>query len=90
MEVQRTGKASYIQPTPRGFDALAHMADYFTTVEINSSYYGPPPLAKALKWTRSVSHNSNFHFTAKLFHSFTRERTSATSKRNRVAFLERS
>jgi hypothetical protein len=31
----------YPQPAPRGFDPLAYIADYFSTVEINSSYYGP-------------------------------------------------
>ena len=30
----------YPKPAPRGFDPLAYIAEYFTTVEINSSYYG--------------------------------------------------
>ena len=64
----------YPTPAPRGFDALAYIADYFTTVEINSSYYGPPRPETARKWLRSVNHNSQFRFTAKLFHSFTHER----------------
>ena len=64
----------YPTPAPRGFDALAYIADYFTTVEINSSYYGPPRPETARKWLRSVDHNSQFRFTAKLFHSFTHER----------------
>ena len=40
----------YPMPAPRGFDALAYIADYFTAVEINSSYYGPPRPATAQKW----------------------------------------
>jgi len=64
----------YPTPAPRGFDALAYIADYFTMVEINSSYYGPPRPETAQKWLRSVSHNSQFRFTAKLFHSFTHKR----------------
>jgi len=64
----------YPKPAPRGFDPLAYIADYFTTVEINSSYYGPPRPATAEKWVSSVIHNSHFRFTAKLFHSFTHER----------------
>lgn len=28
----------YPNPAPRGFDPLAYIAEYFTTVEINSSY----------------------------------------------------
>ena len=75
----------YPKPAPRGFDELAYIATYFATVEINSSYYGPPQPGTARKWVASVSHNRNFRFTAKLFHSFTRERkpaarTSGSSK----------
>jgi uncharacterized protein YecE (DUF72 family) len=69
----------YPKPTPRGFDPLAYIADYFTTVEINSSYYGPPKAASALRWVNSVSNNRDFRFTAKLFHSFTHERKPAAA-----------
>jgi hypothetical protein len=31
----------YPEPPPRGFDPLGYTAEYFTTAEINSSYYGP-------------------------------------------------
>lgn len=64
----------YPKRAPRGFDELAYIATYFTTVEINSSYYGPPLPGAARKWVTSVSHNKDFRFTAKLFHSFTHER----------------
>jgi Protein of unknown function DUF72 len=64
----------YPQPAPRGFDALAYIAEYFTTVEINSSYYGPPQPKAARRWVNSVSQNRDFRFTAKLYHSFTHER----------------
>jgi uncharacterized protein YecE (DUF72 family) len=64
----------YPKPAPRGFDPLAYIADYFTAVEINSSYYGPPKPASARRWVNSVSQNRTFRFTAKLFHSFTHER----------------
>jgi uncharacterized protein YecE (DUF72 family) len=67
----------YPQPVPRGFDPLSYIAEYFTTVEINSSYYGPPQPATALRWINSVGNNRNFRFTAKLFHSFTHERKPA-------------
>lgn len=59
---------------PRGFDELAYLARYFTTIEINSSYYGPPRAMAAKQWVRSVSENTSFQFTAKLFHTFTHER----------------
>ena len=77
----------YPQPAPRGFDPLAYIAEYFTTVEINSSYYGPPQPATARKWVNSVGLNRDFRFTAKLYHSFTHERSrrrrmSETTKRD--------
>jgi uncharacterized protein YecE (DUF72 family) len=56
----------YPQPAPRGFDPLAYIAEYFTTVEINSSYYGPPQPATARRWVNSVSHNRDFRFTAQV------------------------
>jgi uncharacterized protein YecE (DUF72 family) len=65
---------AYPRPAPRGFDALAYIAEYFSAVEINSSYYGSPLPETTRKWVSSVSHNRDFRFTAKLFHSFTHER----------------
>jgi uncharacterized protein YecE (DUF72 family) len=67
----------YPKPKPRGFDELAYLAQYFTAVEINSSYYGPPKAAAAKRWAESVSRNGLLRFTAKLFHSFTHERKPA-------------
>ena len=64
----------YPKPKPRGFDELAYLAQYFTAVEINSSYYGAPKPASAKRWVQSVSGNPVLQFTAKLFHSFTHER----------------
>jgi uncharacterized protein YecE (DUF72 family) len=67
----------YPNPAPRGFDHLAYIATYFTTVAINASFYGPPQPATARKWVGNVAHNKDFRFTAKLFHSFTHERKPA-------------
>ncbi len=69
----------YPKPKPRGFDELAYLARYFTTVQINSSYYGPPKPAAAKKWAESVAGNRAFQFTAKLYHSFTHKRRSAVN-----------
>src|SRR5215467_11872597 len=74
MEIQGLGRRGLPQPAPRGFDPLSYIAEYFTTVEINSSYYGPPQPGTARKWVNSVSRNRDFRFTAKLYHSFTHER----------------
>jgi len=67
----------YPNPRPRGFNDLAYIAEYFNTVEINTSYYGPPKPSSAKKWLDSVAANSAFRFTAKLFHAFTHERKPA-------------
>jgi uncharacterized protein YecE (DUF72 family) len=69
----------YPKPRPRGFNELAYLAQYFTAVEINSSYYGPPKAAAAKRWVESVSANRLLQFTAKLFHSFTHERKPASN-----------
>jgi uncharacterized protein YecE (DUF72 family) len=68
----------YPKPAPRGFDPLRCIATYFTTVEINTSYYGPPKPETARKWIDSVRDNRDFRFTAKLYHAFTHERKPAS------------
>lgn len=67
----------YPKPKPRGFDPLVYLARYFNTIEINSSFYGPPRPATTKKWAASVQANDDFRFTAKLFQSFTHQRNAA-------------
>lgn len=67
----------YPSPAPRGFDPLRYVAGYFDTVEINSSFYGPPRAASAAAWARRVEANPRFRFTAKLHQRFTHQRASA-------------
>jgi uncharacterized protein YecE (DUF72 family) len=67
----------YPKERPRGFDELSYIARYFDTVEINTSFYGPPRPSTAKKWAETVGHNDTFRFTAKLFRSFTHERKPA-------------
>jgi uncharacterized protein YecE (DUF72 family) len=71
---------AYPEPKPKGFDPLAHLARYFDTIEINSSYYGPPAAATAEKWVGRVSGNERFQFTAKLWKRFTHERQTAFTR----------
>lgn len=59
------------------FDPLAYVARYFDTVEVNSSFYGPPTPETARRWVERVAENPAFRFTAKLWRRFTHERTSA-------------
>jgi uncharacterized protein YecE (DUF72 family) len=49
----------------KSFDPLALLAEYFDTIEINSSFYSPPRPAAAASWSRRVQHNRRFKFTAK-------------------------
>ena len=67
----------YPRPKPRGFDQLRYIAEFFDTVEINSSYYGPPVARTASSWVARVGEYKNFRFTAKLWKRFTHERDKA-------------
>ncbi len=62
---------------PRGFHEAEYLAQFFDTIEINTSFYHPlrPEMAKA--WVRRVEHNKNFRFTAKLLKLFTHERNAS-------------
>lgn len=64
----------YPKKKPPGFREPEYLARYFDTIEINTSFYAPlrPELARA--WVRSVDHNKNFRFTAKLWQRFTHDR----------------
>jgi uncharacterized protein YecE (DUF72 family) len=68
----------YPERKPKGFDELAYLAKYFDTVEINTSYYGPPRDTTAKKWLASVADNVRFRFTGKLFRGFTHDKNAST------------
>ena len=40
----------YPKPKPRGFNELEYLAQYFSVVEINSSYYAIPAARNAVRW----------------------------------------
>ena len=61
------------------FDPLAYLAQFFDTIEINSSFYRPPTAQTAKSWAKRVAENSDFTFTAKLHRVFTHERGKATA-----------
>lgn len=58
----------------KSFDALAFLADYFDTIEINSSFYAPPSPRAAAAWARRVKNNPRFRFTAKAWQRLSHER----------------
>jgi uncharacterized protein YecE (DUF72 family) len=58
----------------RSLDGLAFLADYFDTIEINSSFYRPPRAEDATAWMRRVQNNPRFKFTAKAWQLLSHER----------------
>jgi uncharacterized protein YecE (DUF72 family) len=80
----------YPSGKPKRFDALAYLARYFHTIEINSTFYGPATPKSAEAWVRRVEANPRFRFTAKLWRRFTHERETAFTaeevKRARAGF----
>src|SRR3989454_9411878 len=67
----------YPAPKRKGFDPLRYLADFFQTVEINSTFYRPPAPKVAQQWVERVRDHQDFQFTAKLFRRFTHERSTA-------------
>lgn len=64
-----------VYPThrPSGFHEAEYLADYFSTIEINSSFYRPPRVELARVWARRLGGRKDFRFTAKLYRGFTHE-----------------
>ena len=65
------------KPGPR-FDPLEYLAQFFNTIEINSSFYRPFTETTAKSWIERVDAARVFMFTAKLLRVFTHERGKAT------------
>jgi uncharacterized protein YecE (DUF72 family) len=67
--------AGYVYPTPRpkGFHEATYLAQFFDTIEINTSFYQPLNPEHARQWLERVAANPRFVFTAKLWQKFTHE-----------------
>ncbi len=63
-----------VYPSGKTVDPLAFLADYFDTIEINSSFYAPPRPRDAASWVRRVRNNPRFKFTAKAWQRLSHER----------------
>ena len=70
----------YPQKPGKSFDPLQYLAQFFNTIEINSSFYRPPAPSTSKSWANRVAANKEFAFTAKLHRLFTHERGKATKK----------
>src|SRR5688572_1404807 len=67
-------------PSPGSdFDPLAYLAQFFNTIEINSSFYRSPAEKIAKSWAARVAQNPAFRFTAKLNKVFTHSRGKAAT-----------
>jgi uncharacterized protein YecE (DUF72 family) len=73
--------AGYVYPPkkPKGFHEAAYLAEFFDTIEINTSFYQPLRADFARNWVDLVSGNPRFVFTAKLWQRFTHDIVSAAS-----------
>jgi uncharacterized protein YecE (DUF72 family) len=67
--------AGYVYPSRRrkGFHEATYLAEYFDTIEINTSFYNPIRPEHAEQWIERVAANPRFVFTAKLWQRFTHE-----------------
>lgn len=70
-----------LYPTHRqhGFHEATYVAQFFDTIEINTSFYNPLRPDFAARWIECVAANPRFLFTAKLWQRFTHE-TGATAQ----------
>jgi uncharacterized protein YecE (DUF72 family) len=62
----------YPDPAPAGFDPLAFLSGIFDTIEVNSTFYRPPPPAMSESWARRTP--SGFLFAVKAWERFTHGR----------------
>src|SRR5258708_19567902 len=73
--------AGYVYPSRRakGFHEATYLAEYFDTIEINTSFYQPLRPDHAAQWIDRVAANPQFVFTAKLWQRFTHDVRSTAS-----------
>jgi uncharacterized protein YecE (DUF72 family) len=77
--------AGYVYPSrrPKNFHEAAYLAEFFDTIEINTSFYQPLRPEHADLWLKRVAANPAFIFTAKLWQKFTHD-PSATKEDERA------
>ena len=65
--------AGYVYPwrRPKNFHEATYLAEFFDTIEINTSFYQPLRPDHAAQWLDYVAANPRFLFTAKLWQRFT-------------------
>jgi len=78
--------AGYVYPSrrPKGFHEASYLAEFFDTIEINTSFYQPLHPDHAGLWLERVSGNPAFVFTAKLWQKFTHDPSATTEEERAV------
>ncbi len=74
----------YPAKRPRGFHPAAYLAEFFDTIEINTSFYQPLRPMVCWQWLEHVGGNRRFLFTAKLWQRFTHESGATAADENAV------
>jgi uncharacterized protein YecE (DUF72 family) len=69
----------YPAPRPKNFHEATYLAQFFDTIEINTSFYAPLRADHARQWMDRVAANPHFRFTAKLWQKFTHDTFSPTA-----------
>jgi uncharacterized protein YecE (DUF72 family) len=64
---------AYPARRPKGFHDATYLAEFFDTIEINTSFYNPIRADHAKGWIGRVAANRNFMFTAKMWQRFTHD-----------------
>ena len=64
---------AYPSPKPKGFHEATYLAEFFDTIEINTSFYNPIRAEHAEGWIGRVAGNGDFMFTAKMWQRFTHD-----------------
>ena len=73
----------YPKKRPRDFHEAAFLAQWFDTIEINTSFYAPLQPDHCRLWLTHVAPNPRFLFTAKMWQGFTHT-TTATNEDERL------
>src|SRR5260370_19527894 len=73
--------AGYVYPSRRakGFHEATYLAEFFDTIEINTSFYQPLNPEHAAQWIDRVAANPRLVFTRKLWQRFTHDIRSKSS-----------
>jgi uncharacterized protein YecE (DUF72 family) len=70
----------YPRRPPRGFDKLRYLARFFSTVEVNATFYRPFPAEVAARWCERVADVPAFRFGAKVWRRLTLDRLASEGR----------